>query len=412
VYTHTYTSVNGCDSVVTARITITDAVASEFTAAACKSYRLPWDSTVTTSGVYTHTYTSVNGCDSVVTARITISDLKVVANAPDIACGQSTGNITVTASGGVAPYQYSLDGVTYQSSNVFSALPAGSYTVHVKDATGCTGQTNVSFSPTPNATISGGTTICAGAGTTLDITLIGTAPFTVVYSDGTGTHTISGITASPYKLTVAPNSTTTYTLISVTDAKCTNSNLITAATVTVLPSGTGIRYPTIRTQVNTTTQLEARDFGSGTSYLWNPPTGLNFSSVRTPIFKYDRDVEYTIRITSPNGCIVVDTLLVVVPETSPITIKSDIFVPKAWSPNKDGHNDKLYPLTINIRELRYFRVFNRWGQLLFETNQIGAGWDGVHRGQAQVMDVYTWTLEAVGEDGVHYKRAGNSVLLR
>ncbi|HEY0750209.1 MAG TPA: gliding motility-associated C-terminal domain-containing protein, partial [Chitinophagaceae bacterium] len=75
-------------------------------------------------------------------------------------------------------------------------------------------------------------------------------------------------------------------------------------------------------------------------------------------------------------------------------------------------NDKLYPLTINIRELKYFRIFNRWGQLVFETNIIGHGWDGIFRGLPQVSDVYTWTVEAWGEDDVHYKRAGNSILLR
>jgi hypothetical protein len=58
---------------------------------------------------------------------------------------------------------------------------------------------------------------------------------------------------------------------------------------------------------------------------------------------------------------------------SATTVGSDLFVPKAWTPNNDGHNDKLFPLTVNIRELKYFRVFNRWGQLVFETNIIGEG---------------------------------------
>jgi gliding motility-associated-like protein len=200
--------------------------------------------------------------------------------------------------------------------------------------------------------------------------------------------------------------------VSVTDAKCTNRTLVSAATIRVEPAGAGVRYPTVRTRANTATQLVARDLGSGSTYLWTPPAGLDFTSVRTPVFKYNRDMEYTIQITSTSGCIVVDTVMVIIAEQSVQTLKSDIFVPKAWSPNRDGHNDRLFPLTVHIKELKYFRVFNRWGQLLFETDQIGQGWDGVHRGQPQVMDVYTWTLEAVGEDGVHYKRAGNSVLLR
>jgi gliding motility-associated-like protein len=91
---------------------------------------------------------------------------------------------------------------------------------------------------------------------------------------------------------------------------------------------------------------------------------------------------------------------------------SDLFVPKAWTPNGDGHNDKLFPLTVHIAKLYYFRIFDRWGQLMFETTELGKGWDGMFNGKPQVMDVYTWTVEAIGEDGRHFKRAGNSVLLR
>jgi hypothetical protein len=98
--------------------------------------------------------------------------------------------------------------------------------------------------------------------------------------------------------------------------------------------------------------------------------------------------------------------------SAPPIIECDLFVPKAWSPNNDGHNDKLFPLRLNIRELRYFRIYNRWGQLVFETNQLGIGWDGYFKGQQQVMDTYTWTAEAVCDDGRVIKRAGNSVLLR
>jgi len=139
---------------------------------------------------------------------------------------------------------------------------------------------------------------------------------------------------------------------------------------------------------------------------------LNLFDVRDPIFRYDQDVEYTIQIRSDGGCITIDTLLVIMRVQTPAALNSDIFVPKAWSPNNDGHNDRLFPLTVNIAELKYFRIFNRWGQLVFETNRIGEGWNGIFKGQEQVSDVYTWTLEAVGEDGKYYKRAGNSVLLR
>ncbi len=67
-------TINGCDSVVTAHITINNAVATQFTAANCLSYTLPWGTTVTSSGDYVHTYPTINGCDSVVTAHVTINN--------------------------------------------------------------------------------------------------------------------------------------------------------------------------------------------------------------------------------------------------------------------------------------------------------------------------------------------------
>ena len=117
-------------------------------------------------------------------------------------------------------------------------------------------------------------------------------------------------------------------------------------------------------------------------------------------------------MTSGLGCTTVDTLLVKMLFDGPLDTESDIFVPKAWSPNNDGHNDKLFPIPVKIKELKYFRIFNRWGQLVFETNILRNGWDGIFHGQPQVMDTYTWTLEAIGEDGKYFKRAGNSVLVR
>jgi gliding motility-associated-like protein len=140
--------------------------------------------------------------------------------------------------------------------------------------------------------------------------------------------------------------------------------------------------------------------------------GLSSPFIINPVFNYDRQTEYLINITRDNGCITVDTVLVKIIAVPPTNVRSDLFVPKAWTPNRDGHNDKLFPLTVNIRELKYFRVFNRWGQLVFETNMIGQGWDGIFQGKPAVMDVYTWTVEAIGVDGKYIKKAGNSVLIR
>jgi gliding motility-associated-like protein len=78
----------------------------------------------------------------------------------------------------------------------------------------------------------------------------------------------------------------------------------------------------------------------------------------------------------------------------------------------DGHNDILRPIPVNIRELRYFRVFNRWGQLVYQTTALGEGWDGRVNGALQPIDAYTWTLEAIGYDNKFHKKAGNALLIK
>jgi len=179
-----------------------------------------------------------------------------------------------------------------------------------------------------------------------------------------------------------------------------------AVTITVSAVIQGIRYPSVTAVPNNPVQLQPRNLGTNYSYQWTPAAGLSSSNIQNPVFNYDKKTEYTIRLTSNTGCVTVDTLLVILSNTA------SVVVPNAWSPNGDGHNDYLYPLTINIAQLRYFRVFNRWGQKVFETNIIGKGWDGIFNGRPQAADVYTWALEAVSADGYIYKLTGHAALLR
>ena len=166
----------------------------------------------------------------------------------------------------------------------------------------------------------------------------------------------------------------------------------------------GVVYKPVDVKIHTSVILHARDIGA--NYLWMPSTGLNGITTKDPVFNYNLPQRYFIRIESSAGCVTVDTLQV--------NIFSDayIVVAKAFSPNGDGSNDLLFPFHAGIRQLNYFRVFNRWGQLMFETNQLDKGWDGVAGGRLQPMDTYTWILQAVTDEGAVIQQAGKTVLLR
>jgi gliding motility-associated-like protein len=90
----------------------------------------------------------------------------------------------------------------------------------------------------------------------------------------------------------------------------------------------------------------------------------------------------------------------------------DIMVPKSFTPNSDGVNDVLYPYIAGITTFHYFKVFNRYGKLLFETKDPDAGWSGVFNGEPQPMSIYLWMAEGIAADGTLVQKKGETLLLR
>jgi gliding motility-associated-like protein len=88
------------------------------------------------------------------------------------------------------------------------------------------------------------------------------------------------------------------------------------------------------------------------------------------------------------------------------------YVPTAFSPNGDGLNDIFRAIPVGFGKLRYFRVFNRFGELVFETSRYLDGWDGMYKGKAQQPGNYVWVLQAEGRGGGVVERKGTVVLVR
>lgn len=166
----------------------------------------------------------------------------------------------------------------------------------------------------------------------------------------------------------------------------------------------GITYPVEYAVINLPYRLAARNFGS--SVLWDPLTNLDNPAIVSPVFRGSSEQLYTIEIKTNTGCITIDTQMVKV-------IKGvDIYVPNAFTPNGDGKNELLRPTLMGVKELEYFKVFNRWGQLVFQTKTKRDGWDGKIAGSAQPTSVVVWEVQALGVDGKTYTQRGTSVLIR
>jgi len=167
---------------------------------------------------------------------------------------------------------------------------------------------------------------------------------------------------------------------------------------------TGIRYPTVYTVRNTPTPLLARNFADRIE--WLPSSGLSAVTIPNPIFIYDREVDYLIKMETNAGCLTYDSQLVRVQYTASIQ------VPTAFSPNYDGHNDILDIFLVGIAKLNYFKVFNRWGQLLYETNDMYGRWDGRFHGAPQPPETYVWIAEGIDYNGNKILKRGQTILLK
>ena len=112
----------------------------------------------------------------------------------------------------------------------------------------------------------------------------------------------------------------------------------------------------------------------GTIYQWSPATNLSNPDIANPIATFtDGQIHFTyrVKVSTPEGCFSNDSIKIFIFETQP-----DVFIPTAFTPNGDGKNDVFKPTIAGMKQFFYFRVYNRWGQLLFSTCQPNKGWDG------------------------------------
>ncbi len=199
--------------------------------------------------------------------------------------------------------------------------------------------------------------------------------------------------------------TGTYSIsLSVNTAQCPSPLNTVKHIVVIDKPKPGITYPLQYAVINLPLPLQARQIGE--SALWSPGINLDTRTSFTPTFKGASDQLYSIEIKTNIGCVTVDTQLVKTVD------HVEVYVPTAFTPNNDGKNDFLHPILLGIKEVRYFRVYNRWGQLLFESRNDKPGWNGTFKGIQQQTQTVVWMIEGIGVDGNIHNRKGTTVLLR
>lgn len=145
----------------------------------------------------------------------------------------------------------------------------------------------------------------------------------------------------------------------------------------------------------------------GVTYLWQPATWLSNPTIANPIATPKENITYQLTAISKGGCKAMDEIQINVYKIAP-----GFYVPSGFTPNNDGNNDVIRPILMGMRSLKLFRIYNRWGQLLFTTSEKGKGWDGTFKGSQQDPGTFVWMAEGVTYLGENLKKQGTVVLLR
>jgi len=143
------------------------------------------------------------------------------------------------------------------------------------------------------------------------------------------------------------------------------------------------------------------------NFLWTPPTYLDNNQIQSPtaLFTSSGVYTYTVKVFTPENCFAVATIHIKVYNTKP-----DIFVPNAFTPG-GAENTLFRPIPVGISKIDYFRVYDRWGLMVYSSND-GAGWNGSYGGKAQASGTYVWVVQGRDFTGKVISKKGTMVLIR
>ncbi|GAA4344297.1 PKD domain-containing protein [Flaviaesturariibacter amylovorans] len=311
--------------------------------------------------------------------------------------------VPLHATGGTS-YQWSVNGVPIAGATgaLFGATGPGRYTVQVTNAAGCSapapGFVTLRLPPTPAVAFEVADT-CQHA-TARFRNPAGNSALRYSWTFGDGNSSLAEAPAHRY----ATPGTYTVTL-QVSLPACSAATASLTRPVTILPAPAAQRLPDVWVRAGGPQQLEARLL-AGARYTWTPGAPLSDPASANPVLLTDSDELFRIGMLLPNGCVVTDTL------QAKAYSEVDILVADGFTPNNDGRNDRLHAVPRGIRAFRYFRIYNRWGALVFETTDSARGWDGTYKGTLQGGFSFVWIAEGVGQEGQRVLRKGTVTVIR
>ena len=361
------------------------------------------DSTLTTtvSGpTYFYVRAFWQGCDDYDSVLVDVRIHIQQQNIQNPLChDDSNGSIQVAATGGLTPYTFTWN--NGMNGNTINNLPAGNYIITATDTDGCFTSDTVTLT-NPSLLIS--TTAkknipCAQAciGKAWSNPSGGTPPYTWQWDDA------NNQTTNP----AAQLCDGTFIVI-VKDA----NNCSLTDTVVLIDSSINFNFSAWDDDTvyqGQTVTINSTNLGGGYSYLWTPSTGLDNPTSNSTSATPNQTTTYYIDVHDQWGCTWRDSVTLWVIDV--ICDEPYIYVPNAFTPNGDGKNDILH-VKSNVAYEVDFQIYDRWGELVFATNNLDNGWDGTYRGQKANPGVFVYHLVITCYNKEIFRKKGNITLIR
>ncbi len=343
-----------------------------------------------------------NGCKDTLYKEVFINPSPVIdAGADTVICLKDSA--TLVPSGGVS---YTWLPATYLSCTGCTNPKAGppkyfTYTVEGTDANGCKNTDTVAVNIKTKVTtiVGSGGEICQRE--TLQLNASGASAYEWIPAAGLNNNRIPDPVASPEQ-------TTHYYVISY-EGSCLPDTDLVKVVVHPLPTVTAKGEHTI--VAGEPVDLQA----SGSlirRFEWTPAESLSCADCAAPTARPTQTTTYTVRVYTDFGCSDSDRVTVTV-----LCDQSQVFVPNTFTPNGDGQNDVFYPRGAGLGTVRSFRIYNRWGQLVFERrgialNDESSAWDGTFKGELLSPDAFAYVLEVFCDNGELMNIKGDVTIIR
>lgn len=356
------------------------------------------------TGTYAITliHTTITGCIDTLHTDVTFYPTPVIDAGRDTTI--CVGDYTILQPGGGVSYTWS-PAATLDCSACTNpkASPVSStlYTVTGADAHGCTSTDTVRVNTkTKTIAIAGsGGAICEGASIQLHVS------GATVYNWSPA----NGLSNSHSPDPVASPDTTTQYIVVAQEGSCIPDTAYVQVIVNPAPHVNAGPDQTII--AGNTAQLNATG-QSIVQYAWQPAESLSCDNCQDPEATPKNTTIYTVTAYTDKGCVDSDQVKIYV-----ICQQSQVYIPNTFTPNGDGQNDHFYPRGRGIRTIKSFRIYDRWGEVIFErtnidVNDMNQGWDGSFKGAALSPDVYVYTIDGICDTGEEFSWQGDISLIR